>query len=59
MPARLLKSRFNENIIRKLLSIDFSKLDEKLITEHINELYETVNEDTDLSWLPMKDEVKM
>ena len=59
IPARPLKFRFSENIIRKLLAIDFSKLDDKLITEHINELYETVNEDTDLSWLPMKDEVKM
>ena len=56
VPARPLKYRFSEKIIRKLLAIDFSKLDDKLIREHINELYETVNEDTDLSWLPLKDE---
>ena len=54
MPAKPLKYRFSENIIQKLLKIDFSRLDDKLIKEHINELYETVNEDTNLSWLPLK-----
>lgn len=55
VPARPLKYRFSENIIRKLMAIDFSKLDDELIREHINELYETVNENTDLSWLPHKE----
>ena len=54
VPAKVIKYRFNENIIRRLLAIDFSKLDDELIREHINELYETVNENTDLSWLPLK-----
>ncbi len=57
IPARVIKYRFSEDIIRKFVSIDFSKLDDELIREHINELYETVNENTDISWLPLKGEV--
>ncbi len=56
VPAKPVKYRFSEDIIQKLLTIDFSKLDDTLVKEHINELYETVTEDTDLSWLPLKNE---
>ena len=54
VPARVLKYRFSEKIIQKLMMVDFEKLDERLISSHIDELYEAVNEDTDLSWLPLK-----
>ena len=56
VPAKPLKYRLSENIIRKLMKIDFSKLDDSVIKEHISELYETVNEDTDISWLPLKED---
>jgi len=56
VPAKVIKYRFEEPIRKKLERIDFSKLDEKMIREHIDQLYETVDENTDLSWLPMKDE---
>lgn len=59
VPAKPIKYRFNESIIEKLLKIDFSRLDDELIKEHINELYETVNEDTDLSWLPLKEDTQI
>lgn len=58
VPAKVIKYRFSQKIIDRLLQIDFSKLDEKMVREHIKELYETVDENTDFSWLPMKEENK-
>lgn len=57
VPARVIKYRFSQPIIDKLLRIDFSKLDETTIREHIDKLYETVTEDTDLGWLPKKEKI--
>lgn len=53
-PANIIKYRFDEKIIEKLLKIDFGKLTEETIREHIDELYRNVDENTDLSWLPEK-----
>lgn len=55
VPAKVIKYRFSQPIIEKLIRIDFSKLTEDMVRNHIDELYETVTEDTDLSWLPMKE----
>lgn len=54
VPAKVIKYRFSQEIIEKLLKIDFSKLTKDMVEEHIDELYERVDENTDLSWLPMK-----
>lgn len=54
VPAKIIKYRFEPGIIAKLEKIDFSKLDEKLIEKHINELYKELTVDADLSWFPMK-----
>lgn len=54
VPAKIIKYRFDEKIIEKLIKIDFSKLTEENVREHINELYQNVDENTDLSWLPKK-----
>lgn len=55
VPAKVIKYRFSQKIIDRLIQIDFSKLDEKMVREHIDELYETVDENTDFSWLPKYD----
>lgn len=54
VPAKIIKFRFNEIICKKLERIDFSKMDEAMVREHIDELYDRVRENTDLSWLPMR-----
>lgn len=41
---KVVKYRFSENIIRKLLQIDFSKLNNKFIKDNIDILYKDVNE---------------
>lgn len=56
VPAKIIKYRFDEKIIEKLIKIDFSKLTEENVREHINELYQNVDENTDLLWLPHRDQ---
>lgn len=54
VPARVIRSRFDEKQINMLIKLDFSKLDKETIKEHIQDLYQDVSEDTDLSWFPQK-----
>lgn len=42
VPAKVIKYRFSEDIINKLLEFDFSKLDETAIAENISELYKEI-----------------
>jgi len=56
VPARVIKYRFEESICRKLEKIDFSKIDENIVKQYIDELYKKVTKDTELSWLPQKEE---
>ncbi len=42
-PARIIKYRFEDEIIEKLLKIDYSKLDEEKIKRNIDKLYSEVN----------------
>lgn len=54
VPAKIIKYRFSEEIIEKLLKIDFSKLTKEQIKEHIGDLYTPVTENTNFDWLPKK-----
>ena len=53
-PAKVIRYRFDEKMIEKLMKIDYAKLDEKLIKEHIDDLYMVLNNDKMLEWLPQK-----
>lgn len=44
-PAKVIKYRFEPDIIDQLLQIDFSNLNDRFIQEHIDQLYETLNMD--------------
>lgn len=55
VPAKIIKYRFEPEIRIKLEKIDFARLDENSIKEHINKLYKKVDKNMDLSWLPMKE----
>lgn len=56
VPAKVIKYRFEESIRKKLERIDFSQLTEDMVREHIDLLYETVTENIDISWLPIRKE---
>lgn len=53
VPAKVIKYRFDEETISKLLEVDFSKIDKKFVEEHINELYMELDKDK-IEWLPKK-----
>lgn len=54
IPAKVIRYRFSQPIIDKLMEVDFSKLDEVMIREHLDDLYKPVDAGTDLDWLPKK-----
>lgn len=54
VPAKVIKYRFEPEIIQQLLKVDYSKLNEDMIKEHINDLYEKVAKCNQLEWMPRK-----
>jgi len=55
VPAKVIRYRFDEELIKKLIRIDYRKLDFLDIQNHIMELYDPISMETDLSWLPQKE----
>lgn len=54
VPAKLIRKRFNTDLIDVLMKIDFSKMDKTIISEHINELYIPFTKEEQIEWLPKK-----
>lgn len=54
VPAKIIKYRFSEDIIQELVKIDYSNLDEKMVREHINELYNDLEDIDQLEWMLRK-----
>ena len=60
VPARVVKYRFSQEVIKYLLSLDYGKLTEEMIRTHIDDLYKPIDA-LDLeeikslySWFPKK-----
>ena len=47
VPAKLIKNRFNQSVMEYMLTLDYGKLEESSIREHVDDLY------TDLEGLPL------
>lgn len=54
VPARVIKYRFAPELIQELLKIDYSKLDEAMIREHKDALYQKLENKEQLAWMPGK-----
>ena len=54
IPAKVIKYRFSETVCKKLEKIDYSEIDTQFVKEHLEEIYDEIDENTDLSWLPIK-----
>ena len=54
VPAKVIKYRFNDELISELLKIDFGKLNSEMIQEHIDDLYRNLTDMEQLKWLPKK-----
>lgn len=55
VPAKVIKYRFDEQTIEKLIKVDFKKIDKKFIEDHLDQLYEDLD---DFDWLPLKTDLK-
>lgn len=54
IPAKVIKFRFAPDMIEELMKIDYSRLDETMIREHREELYQKLEHKEQLFWLPRK-----
>lgn len=53
-PAKILKLRFAPEMINELLKVDYNKLTDEMVKEHINELYAELKDIQQLEWMPKK-----
>ena len=50
VPAKVIRYRFDEDIIEELLNIDYSKLVKEDIEKHIDELYGIIDDKEQIAW---------
>lgn len=56
VPAKVIKYRFEPEMIEELMKIDYSKLTKEMIVEHIDDLYTELNDPSQLKWIPKRGE---
>ncbi len=54
VPAKVIKYRFNQEMIHELLNVDYSKLTKKMVEEHVGDLYKPLTDAEQLNWMPKK-----
>lgn len=54
VPAKVIKYRFRQQLIEELLKVDYSALTDKMIADHIDELYTNLEDVEQLDWMPKK-----
>ena len=54
VPAKVIKYRFEPELIEELLKIDYSKLTKEDIEKHIDDLYTELKDPSQLDWMPKK-----
>ncbi len=54
VPAKVMKYRFDSELISALLEVDFSKLDKSMVQGNIDRLYQRLEDSSQLDWLPKK-----
>ena len=54
VPAKVIKYRASEKLREKLINVDFSKFDDKFVKDHLDMLYKSIDDNSNLDWLPFK-----
>lgn len=54
VPAKIIRKRFPENIITALSEIDYSKLTQEQIMDHIDDLYTKLEDANQIKWMPKR-----
>lgn len=56
VPAKVIKYRFDPEMIEELLKIDYGKLSKEDIETHIDDLYTELKNPSQLDWMPKREE---
>lgn len=56
VPAKVIKYRFESEIVEELLKIDYRRLTDEMIKEHIDELYTDLKSVKQIKWFPQREE---
>lgn len=54
VPAKVIKYRFEQDVVDKLMRIDYSQLDETFISDHLETLYQSVDKSIEIDQFPLK-----
>ena len=54
VPAKLIKYRFEQEVVDKLLRIDYSQIDRTFISDHLETLYQSVDKSIEINQFPLK-----
>lgn len=54
VPAKVIKYRFEPEMIEELLKIDYAKLSKEDIEKHIDDLYTELKDPSQLDWMPKR-----
>lgn len=54
IPAKVIKYRFEPEMLEELLKIDYSKLNKEDIENHIDDLYAELKDPSQFDWMPKK-----
>lgn len=54
VPAKIIKYRFSQEIIDALMHVDYSKLEQEQIKQHLDVLYQPLVHPDQISWMPKK-----
>lgn len=57
IPAKVIKYRFNDEMIRELLKVDYGKITKEMVADHVSDLYEPLVSVEKLQWLPRKNNI--
>lgn len=55
-PAKVIKYRFNEEMIEEMIKIDYGTLTEEMVREHIDELYTKMHSLEQIEWMSKESE---
>ena len=54
VPAKVIRYRFEPEMIEELLKVDYSKLTKEMVEEHIDDLYTELKDKKQIDWMPRK-----
>lgn len=55
VPAKVIKYRFEEELIDELLKVDYGRLSKETIEKHIGDLYVELKDKRQIAWMPKKE----